>query len=101
MNFVPIFLRVQALLRDQLHCMAAIQADTLAGMPRIQPGELGRLADRDPEVLPRVPCGHGRPPRRRRVGCPFMIGDVLLGQARMLFAVPLVEFLVRGEMPAV
>ena len=35
--------------------MAAIHAGTLAGVPYVQPGELGRVADRHPQVLPGVP----------------------------------------------
>ena len=95
----PTFPRVPALLGDELHRMAAIQANKLAGVPHGQPGVLRRVADLHPQVLPGVPCAHGHTPRHR-AGCPFMIGDVPLGQARVLFAVPRVETLVRGQMPA-
>ena len=98
---VPIFPRVPALLGDQLRRIAAIQASTLAGVPHVQPDELGSMADRQFPVLPRVPHGHGRSPRRHRMGCPFMIGDVPFGQARPLCAVLCVDALVRGQMPAV
>jgi len=97
---VPIFPRVPALLSDELHHMAAIQAKTLAGVPRDQPGVLGLVANLHPQVLRGVPCGHGHTPRHPRTGCPFMIGDVPFGQARVLLAVPRVETLVRGQMPA-
>ena len=43
---VPIFPRVPALLGDQLRRIAAIQASTLAGVPHVQPDELGSMADR-------------------------------------------------------
>jgi 2-oxoglutarate dehydrogenase complex dehydrogenase (E1) component-like enzyme len=35
--------------------MAAIQANTLVGVPHGQPGELGRVSDRHLQVLPGVP----------------------------------------------
>lgn len=51
----PVFPRVPAFLGNELRRMAAIQAGTLAGMPHVQPGELDRMADRNPQVLPGVP----------------------------------------------
>ena len=45
---MPIFPRVATLLGDEFRRMVAIQAGTLAGVPHIEPGELGRVADRYP-----------------------------------------------------
>jgi len=81
--------------------MAAIQIKTLAGVPCRQPGQFGRVAERKPQVLPGVPSGQRDTPRHRRGGCPLMVGDVPLGQASVLLAVPCVQTLVRGQMPAV
>jgi hypothetical protein len=98
---VPIFSCVAALLGDEFRRMMAIQAGSLAGVPHVEPGELGRVADRDPQVLPGVANGHGHTPNFHRVGCPFMLGHVPLGQTRPLFAVSRIDALVRGEVPVV
>ena len=80
--------------------MAAIQANVLAGVPHIQPGVLGQVADLHRQVLPGVPSTRGRPLRHSRGGCLLMIGDVPLGQAGAIFAMPRVKTLVCRQMPA-
>lgn len=61
---MPIFPRVAALLGNEFRGMAAIQASTFAGVPHVQPGELDRVANGNSEVVPGVPYGHDRTPRR-------------------------------------
>jgi hypothetical protein len=92
---------VSALLGYEFRRMAPIQINTLAGVPRRQPGQLGRVAEREPQVLSGVPSGQRDTPCHHRGGCPLMVGDVPLRQASVLLAVPCVQTLVRGQMPAV
>jgi hypothetical protein len=98
---VPVFPRVSALLGYEFRRVAAIQVNTLGGVPHGQPGELGRVAERKTQVLTGVPSGRRHPPRHQSTGCSFVIGDVILRQSQVLFVVPCIQTLVRRQMPAV
>lgn len=70
-------------------------------MPHVEPGELGRVACRQPCVFPGVPQGHRNTPHHPRAACPVMISDVLLSQACAFLAMARIDTFVGSQMPAV
>lgn len=90
--------RVPAFLGEQLRRVATVQAGNFGGVPHVQQGELDRMPACQPQVLPGVQDGHGRPARRHRTARPFVIGDMPLGHPLPLAAVRRVHAFVDGKM---
>ena len=89
---------MSALLGYELEGVAPVHAEPAAGVANFHPCQLRRMADFHPDMLAGVPGAEHCFLCRSRVGCLVVFGNVLVGQRRVLVAVPGVERLVIRQM---